>query len=103
MNDYSEAEINQMVDQLHETIIEMKKKVKLTRLNASTVYLPTAASLCNIGATANQVQQILVRQKNLDAMNNMDDLLAKYMPYLVIIAMCAATVLVAVLVVDYVK
>ena len=95
--------IDRITDDLHDCIINIKRELKVTRVKPDTVYLADAGALCNIGATANQVHQILTRQKNLDAMNNTDDLLAKYMPYLTIMAVCAAAVLIAVLVVDYVK
>lgn len=90
-------------DKLYDDIIDLKKSMKTQYVKPQTLYLPDAAELCNIGVVGNQVHQILIKQKIVDAINNADDLLAKYMPYLTIMAVCAAVVLVAVLVVDYVK
>lgn len=101
--DNEREKIRILSEVLHDDIIAIKKDSKVTRVKPDTVYLADAAELCNIGVVGNQVHQILIKQKIIDSINNMDDLLAKYMPYLVIIAMCVATVLVAVLVVDYVK
>lgn len=103
-NDEAEQErIAEIVADLHYNIIQIKRDMKVTRVKPNTVYLPDAAEICNIGTTGNQVHQILTRQKNLDAMNKTDDLLAKYMPYLLVMAACAAIVLITVLVLDYVK
>ena len=90
-------------NKLYDDIIDLKKAMKTQYVKPHTLYLPDAAELCNIGVVGNQVHQILIKQKIVDAINNADDLLAKYMPYLTIMAVCAAVVLVAVLVVDYTK
>ena len=90
-------------NKLYDDIIKLKKDMKTQYVKPQTLYLPDASELCNIGIVGNQVHQILTKQKIVDAINNADDLLAKYMPYLTIMAVCAAVVLVTVLVVDYVK
>lgn len=95
--------VNVLSEVLHDDIIEIKKKIKTTRVKPDTVYLADAAELCNIGVVGNQVHQILIKQKIIDSINNMDDLLAKYMPYLTIMGLCAAAVFIGVLVFDYVK
>ena len=90
-------------EKLYDDIISLKKAMKTQYVKPQTLYLPDAAELCNIGVVGNQVHQILIKQKIVDAINNTDDLLAKYMPYLTIMAVCVAVVLVTLLVVDYVK
>jgi len=102
-SDAEQARIELIVEDLHYNIMQIKNDMKVTRVNPGTVYLTAAGEICNIGASNVQVHQILTRQKNLDAMNKTDDLLAKYMPYLLIMAACAAIVLITVLVLDYVK
>lgn len=102
-NELEQARIGLIVDNLHSNIVQIKRDMKITRVNPTTVYLSDASEMCNIGASNVQVHQILTRQKNLDAMNKTDDLLAKYMPYMLIMAACAAIVLVTILVLDYAK
>lgn len=101
--DNEREKIRLLSEVLHDDIIAIKKDLKVTRVKPDTVYLADAAELCNIGVVGNQVHQILIKQKIVDAINNADDLLAKYMPYLTIMAICAAIVFVGVLVFDYVK
>ncbi|MGP8324004.1 MAG: hypothetical protein ACT6FG_08460 [Methanosarcinaceae archaeon] len=103
VDEIEQARIDMIVDDLHSNIVQIKRDMKVTRVNPGTVYLSAASEICNIGASNVQVHQILTRQKNLDAMNKTDDLLAKYMPYLLIMAACAAIVLVTILVLDYAK
>ena len=90
-------------DALYDDLIKLRKQMKTQYVKPNTVYLADAAELCNIGVVGNQVHQILIKQKIVDAINNADDLMSKYLPYLTIMSICAAVVLIGILVVDYTK
>lgn len=95
--------IEGLSEALHDDIINLKKELKTTRVKPGAVYLADAAELCNIGVVANQVHNILIKQKIVDAQNQVNDLLEKYMPYMTIMVIAVCMLLAVLVVIDYLK
>lgn len=102
-NDYTEDEIASIANKLMGSIRAIKKEAKVTPAKPDVVYLADAADICNVGVTGNQVKQMLIRQRTFDALNKVDDLLAKYMPYVTLCCIFIGIGLAVGFILDYMK
>ena len=90
MSEYTEEQIESISSKLMESVREVKREAKVTPAKPDVVYLADAVDICNVVVTGNQVKQMLIKQKNFDALNKLDDLLAKYMPYMTLMGIALA-------------
>lgn len=103
IDDITDEELDEASNKLVDIIKNIKKEAKITPAKTDVVYLADAMNLCNVGISGAQVKQMLIKQKIIDAFDKAIDLLDRYMPYLTILGLAAAAVLVTILVLNYVK